>query len=450
MEESIFKKLAYPIVALSFIMVGVFTFLWIQEYKSLKILTIATGGRQGQYYAFGQALAKIAAKHSIRVRVRVIETEGSKRNLELLDKKKADLALIQSDTVVNPSIKAVSFLFPEVFHLLATRESGITRIKDLQGKQVALMPKGSGSYEVFWVLSRHYGLTESTLRGMPMAPEQAYTKLAKGQVDALFQVTALGNQAITRLLRTRKAELIPIEQGKALRLENPALENYAIPMGAYSGSPPIPDRDLPGIAVRSVLVTRQDLDSAMVTEITRILYEARNDLVSLFPQAATISVPESLKNLGFAFHPGAIAYYDRGKPAFIVEYAEPIGLLVSVLVLLVSGIWQFRMWLESRQKNRSDLYNLKILKLTDQIQQSETLEDLHELRRQLFAIFEKVIADLDCDRISPESFQSFTVPWQVALGSIRHREVIFFLSRQTSSENYSAIDTNPLILKDRD
>jgi TRAP transporter TAXI family solute receptor len=450
MEESILKKIAYPIVAVSFVMVGVFAFLSIQDHQSVKTLVLATGGKQGQYYAFGQAFAQVVAKHSTRLQVRVIETEGSKQNLIFLGNKKADLALIQSNVTVNPSIKAVSFLFPEVFHLLATRQSGINHIKDLKGKRIALMPEGSGSYDMFWVLSRHYGLSPNTLQAMPMPTEQAYTALAKKQADALFQVTALGNRAIADLLQTREVELIPIEQGEALRLIAPALEDYAIPIGAYSGSIPIPDRNLPGVAVRSVLVARQDLPPEVITELTRILYEARNDLVTLFPQAATISAPDSLKSLGFAFHPGAIAYYDQEKPAFIVEYAETIGLLVSVSVLLLSGLWQFRLWLEGRQKNRSDLYNINILTITDQIHQAKSLQELYELRQQLFAIFEKVIIDLDRDRISPESFQSFTVPWQVALGSIRHRELIFFLHRQTLVENNSQADVSPLILREKD
>ena len=34
------------------------------------------------------------------------------------------------------------------------------------------------------------------------------------------------------------------------------------------------------------------------------------------------------------------------------------------------------------------------------------------------------MVDLDEDRISPESFQSFTFPWEVAITTIRHREMV--------------------------
>jgi uncharacterized protein len=282
-----------------------------------------------------------------------------------------------------------------------------------------------------------------------MSPDRAYQSITENKVDAFFQVTALGNSAIARLLQTQPVHLIAIDQGAALRLTVPALEDQVIPLGTYNGAIPIPAQNLPGVAVRSLLVTRQDSDLEIIYELTRILYEARNDLVKLFPQAAMISEPNALQNLGFAFHPGATAFYDKGKPSFIVEYAEPLGLLVSVSVLVISGLWQFRMWFQSKQKNRADFYNLEILKLIDRISAAHSLGELEEIHHQLFKIFEKVILDLDRDRISPESFQSFTFPWQIALTTLRHRETLI-LSFQPLSQEPSSIPLNPRILEEND
>lgn len=437
MKESIFKKRAYPVVLISLMMAGIFALRWIQEQRAIKTLVLATAGSQGQYYAFGQALAQVVAQHNSHLQIKVIATEGSSQNLDFLRENKAQIALIQSNIPTDPTIKAVSFLFPELFHLIATDQSGIEQVQDLRGKRVALMPKGSGSYALFEVLSRHYGLSEQTIQGMPMSPQQAYQFLAEGRVDALFQVTALGNPAIARLLQTQPVQLIAIDQGAALRLSVPALEDQLIPIGTYDGAIPIPAQNLPGVAVRSLLVSREDVDWETIYELTRILYEARNDLVKHFPQAAMISEPDALQNLGFAFHPGATAFYDKEKPSFIVEYAEPLGLLVSVSVLLVSGLWQFRLWFQGKQKNRADFYNLEILKLIDNITSALTLAELEEIRQQLFKIFERVILDLDRDRLSPESFQSFTFPWQVALTTLRHRETLLLSLQSLSQESPS-------------
>lgn len=449
MKESILKKLAYPVVLISLIMATIFALRWIQDKQSTKTLILATAGKQGQYYAFGQAFAQVVAQHNPHLQIKVIATEGSSQNLEFLKENKAQIALIQSNIPTDPSIKAVSFLFPELFHLIATNKSGIRQVKDLRGKRVALMPRGSGSYALFGVLSRHYGLSEQDITGIPLSPDRAYQAIAEGQVDALFQVTALGNPAIARLLQKSPVQLIAIDQGAALRLTVPALEDQAIPIGTYNGAIPLPAENLPGVAVRSLLVTREDVDLETIYELTRILYEARNDLVKQFPQAAMISEPHTLQNLGFAFHPGATAFYDKEKPSFIVEYAEPLGLLVSVSVLMVSGLWQFRMWFQSKQKNRADFYNLEILKLIDRITSAHSLSELEAIRQQLFKIFEKVILDLDRDRISPESFQSFTFPWQVALTTLRHRETLLLSLPSLAQEPSSSLLT-PLTLEEND
>ncbi len=424
------NRLALPIVLLSIVMAGVFSVQWFRSQNQVRYLTIATGGKSGQYYAFAQALAKVVAKHQPHIQIKVLETEGSLQNEQLLREKKVQLAILQSDTPVSPSIKAVSFLFPEMFHLITAEKSGIEKVSDLKGKRIALMPKGSGSYALFWTLSQHYGLKPPDFKAVTLPPEQASFALEQGKVDAMFRVIALGNPSIAQLLQSSPNKLISIDQGAALQLTLPALEKSQIPKGTYNGAIPIPAEDLPVVAVRAILVTHDKVEQKVIYEITRLLHETRNELVKESPQAAMIRQPDSLIELGFSFHPGAIAYYDQNRPSFIVEYADTLGLLFSISVFAISGIWQLRMWLQEKQKNRADFYNLEIVKLIQQIDSIEDLEQLAEIRRKLFEIFEKVVVDLDKDRISPESFQSFTFPWEVALTTIRHRETILFNSRQ--------------------
>ena len=420
------NRFALPVVALSVVMAGIFAVQWFRTQNQVHRLTIAAGGKDGQYYAFASALAKVVAKHQPRIQIQVLETEGSLQNEQLLQENQVELALLQSDTPVTPETKAVSFLFPEMFHLIARHKSGIESVKDLKGKRIALMPRGSGSYTLFWVISEHYGLKSSDFQAIALPPEQADRALRTGQVDALFRVIALGNPTVSELLQSSPTKLIPIDQAAALQLSLPALEESLIPKGTYNGAVPIPDRDLPVVAVRAILVTREDVNEGIISEITRILHETRNELVKENPQAAMIRQPDSLLELGFSFHPGARNYYSQNEQNFIVQYAEPIGLVFSISVFAASGIWQLRMWWQGKQKNRTDFYNLEIMRSLEQIDAIEDIEKLAEVRSQLYKIFEKAIVDLDEDRISPESFQSFTFPWEVAMTTIRHREILLY------------------------
>lgn len=422
MQESILRKSAIFFALGSVLLVIIFAILWFHDSKKVHTLVLATGEEEGQYYAFSQALSKVINNHDNRIKIKVIQSKGSQENLKLLQQKKAQLALIQNDTIVDGSTKAVAFLFPEVFHLMVRQDSQIDNVSDLEGKRIALMPKGSGSYNLFWALQEHYQLDVDKIKTIPMPILEAHQALEKGQVDGLFQVISLENSAVIQLLNNPQIKLIPIDQGAALKLELPALEVMVIPKGSYHGGTPKPSQDLPGVGVRAVLVANKNINREVIFEITRILYEARNELVQEFTQASMIEPWDDQHHLGFTFHPGALDYYHQGNPSFLVEYAEAIGLCLSVSMLILSGIWQLRSWLTGKQKNRADLYNLQLLKIIDQIQETEDLEKLNEMRSQLLAMLNEVIIDLDKDLISPESFQSFTFPWQVALSATYQQE----------------------------
>ena len=427
--------IALTTVVLSVALVAGFSVQWARDRNRTYSLVLATGGQRGEYYAFGQTLAQVVADREPKIQIKVVATEGSQQNLALLEQDRAQMALVQSDEPLNQSARAIAFLFPEMFHLIARSDSNINQVSDLKSKRIALMPEGSGSYRLFWPLSQHYGLARADLQTSVLAPAAAHAALERGEVDALFRIVALGNPAVNQLLQTNRIRLVPIDQAEALQLFLPALEASQIPKGTYNGAVPIPAEDLPVVAVRSLLVVRQDVDRNVVNAIARSLFESRNELVKRNPQSSSIRQPESLHDLGLSFHPGAQDYYNQDEPNFFVEYAEPMGLLLSITMLCASGLWQFRIWLQGKQKNRADLYNLEIVALIEQVGTIDDLAELDTLRQKLFDIFAKVVSDLDEDRISPESFQSFTFPWEVAVSTLRHRE---FLLMNLSPPNPSA------------
>ena len=418
------NKSIFLLIFVSIIAASAFGWLWFRSQNRIANLAIATGGKQGEYYAFARALATVIARHQPQIQIEVRETEGSLENVRLLESNEVQLALIQSDTSIPISTRAIAPLFPEILHLIVTEESEIDSFSDLKGKRIALMPEGSGSYQIFWSLSSHYGLDNQDFVATPLSPPAAHAALKERQVDALFRVIALGNPTVSQLLRDGNTRLVPIEQGAAIQLFQPALFPSVIPQGTYNGAIPIPDRDLSVVALEALLVTREDIDRDLIYEITRILFETRNELARQNIQAAMIRQPEEPNDLRLPFHTGAKAYYNQDRPSFIIEYAEPLGLLLSVSVLCISGIWQLRVWLQGKQKNRADFYNLEVLRLIDRINSLDNLEQLNLLRTHLFEILEKVVVDLDEDRVSAESFQSFTFTWEVAMKTIGDREIL--------------------------
>lgn len=438
-------------IALVSILVAAAAFAGKLIYDSQRVyyLTIATAGRGGEYYAFGETLSQVLSRHNPRLRLRLVETSGSRENIELLEAKKVQLAIAQSDTLPTPSVRAVASLFPEVFHLIAAEPSQIRRVPDLKGKRIALMSETSGSYVFFWQLMQHYGLTKSDFQAVTLSPQAAHEQLRQGRVDAVFRSIALGNPEVRQLLQATPARLVPLEQVEAIKISHPQIEALEIPQGTYRANPPLPERDLPVASVQAILLTHTGVNEGAIYEITRSLYEHRNELSTLNPRAATVSSLSPGKGFGLPLHPGAKAYYSSDEPSFLEKYAEVLGLLLSIGLLCASSIWQLRSRLQARKKNRADAYNLRVLELVEQVHSSRDLAQLEAVRTQLFEILKKVIEDLDYDKISPESFQSFTFPWEVAIATVRHREMIlsaqkvaYGSSKNASLQDYDHHDDN--------
>lgn len=397
---------------------------FIYDRNRIYTVRLATGSPTGEYYAFGNAIAQVTEANEPKIRIEVIESDGSKQNMDDVHTHAVDLALVQNDTPIKRNVRAIAQLYPEMFHLIANKDANINTLSDLNGKRIALMPEGSGSYDLFWPLSQHYGLTKDNLQFRSMTVNEAHRSLQNGSVDALFRIIGLGNNSVAELLTNEQLKLVPIDQIGALQLTQPYLESTIIPKGSYDGGSPVPSEDLPVVAVSALLIANADVHPDVVKAITRILYEHRSELVRINPRTANIQSPDTSQNLGFPLHEGARSYYTQDNPSFLVTYAEPIGLLLSVSILLCSSLWQGRQWLISNQKDRADRYNLEILNLIEKIEQAKDFNELQELRQQLLEILRKVVVDLDIDRISPESFQSFTFPWEVANTAIRHQEII--------------------------
>ena len=416
-------RITVSILIISLLTAGGMAIQLFRQHRQSYVLTLATASRSGEYYKFGQALATVVARHHPQIQINVINTEGSAQNLDFIESGAAQLALIQGDSSIQSSAQAMALLFPETAHVLVNRQAGIETMADLQGKQVALPPKGSGAYQLFMPIAQHYGLKTDQMR--PLASTTAaYQQLQEGKVDALFQVIRPGNEALRTLLRLPNIDLLPIEQTDALRLTYPYLEDAFIPQGTYDGTIPLPSQDVKTVAVRALVIAHQQVNAEVIYAITRVLHERKMEIVALYPPAFTIERPESQEILGWSLHAGAEQYYTKNQPNFWVQYAELLGLFLSLAVLGISGIWQLRLWLIGRQKNRADMYNLQLLDLIETIQETQDLEELKQVRRRLLSILQAVVIDLDKDRISAESFQSFAMPWEVAITTLRHRETI--------------------------
>ncbi|MFZ1814941.1 MAG: TAXI family TRAP transporter solute-binding subunit [Rhizobiaceae bacterium] len=402
------------------------TWWWMERNQVPVTLKVGAGPYRTDSYQMMKEVAEVIARHSSTVRLDIVATSDSSRNISDLNARKVDLATIRSDTPVVADVRTMAELFPDFFQILVRSDSGASRIGDLVGKRVAIPPFGTDEFRSFWIIADHYDLPVDGVRWITMPFSKAAEELLSGKVDALFTVRSLRDRVLLDLFEDSKLknlplQFIPIDQAKAISIKRPFLGWEEIPKGSFDGSGPVPQWDTISSVVKRVLVTRADVDEGVIREITRVMFENRLDLTVRFALASAIRKPDIAEGLSIPLHDGADGYYNRNQPIFIQENAEPIALMVTLAAMLGSGLLALRSRFNRSQKNRMDSYNYVLLDLAEQAQLSASPEDITLLRTRMFDLLETVVRALDTDEVTEEGFQSFSLLYDSVREMLRER-----------------------------
>ena len=300
----------------------------------------------------------------------------------------------------------------------------------LRGKRLALPPEDSGEYKSFWSLAAHYGLSQSDIEIVSGTEKTTTWVFLNGDVDALFRVRAPGDQTLLDLIDKVSGQVLPIHQAPALRLRQPALQAGTIHAGSYRGRPPVPATDLPTVAVKLLLAVRGDVPDAVVFDLTSVLFERRREMISYEPLAGSITGPDRGAGTFLPIHPGARRFYDRDQPSFLQENAEPLALIVSVIVILVSLLVQLT---SIRRKKEMDRFNGELLLLADKARHAGSVEVIDQCDEELSNFVPRIVAATRNGRISSEQFDLFHFTYDSVEDAIRDRETQ--LLRQQTAAN---------------
>jgi uncharacterized protein len=298
----------------------------------------------------------------------------------------------------------------------------------LRGRMIAL-PRTGGQFQSFLRVAAHFGLSESDFRFVGETDSDADRAFSAGSADASFRVRALGNPAIQSLVQSGHLRLVRVDHAAAMRIHQPAFQPTIIPAGAYMGNPAVPAEDVPSVAVHRALLASAGTNDDAVREITENLLDHRqeiareisNDNASVRLLLAQVRRPDVQAQRGPAIHPGAVKFYEKDKPSFILVHADCIGLMITILVMVGSWIVELRAWLRNRQKGLSDGYSNRVIVLMNRAMEAGSVEGLEEIRGELLAILSAAVGDLDDDKLSSESFHSFRAILQIGLEAVRDR-----------------------------
>jgi TRAP transporter TAXI family solute receptor len=392
--------------------------LWYWNASREHTLLVAAGQKSSQAFQVAEALRKVISRHYPEIKMEVFETRGSLHNAKLLDEGAVQLATLQADQATGTSARLLAELYPNTFQIVARGDSGIRTISDLIGKRIALPPEQSGEYEAFWFLANYYSLTNESLRAFTGTERTTDWLLMNGDVDALFRIRAPGDASILRLIQKVDGRVIPIPQAAALQLRHPALAAGSIPQGSYKGRPAMPGSNEETISVKQLLLAREQVPSDVVAKIASVLFEHRRELMELVPIAGQITTPDASGQTLVPIHAGVRAFWDRDKPSFIQENAEPIALMITIAVVTASGCLQLA---NRRRKKVMDAYNRELITLGQRARNAPDFDTLDDCNNRLAEFVGRIVHETERGRINTAEFTLFNFAYDAVEDAIKDR-----------------------------
>ncbi len=384
-------------------------------------IIIAAGPRTSESFALASSIARVIERNRPSFSVEVFETQGSSENVHLLQLGQADFATVQADVITDGSVHAVASLYFDAYQLVVQNDSDIREPADLAGHRIAIGPARSGQNRSFWFVADHYDISPEDITALPMSTDAANFAMTQGQVDAVFRVRAVGNEAIRELVHDSGMRLVAIDQAAALSLHRPAIKSGYISRGSYRGNPALPGEDLSTAVIERFLVARADLDAGIVNTFTRTLFEQRSRLVAENNLAGFISSPDIDGKLSLAVHSGAQRYYDREKPSFWRQNTRILAPSLYVVAIVTSTLFGLRARIQRRHKVRVGDYNLELMDIADEVGRALDSASLQTLRLRLVDMLRGVVQDLDQDRVSQDDFEHFSFTWGAVDKMVRDR-----------------------------
>lgn len=399
----------------------------IVNYLTPPHLTLAAGDKTGESYMISEAIKKVIERRT-NIKLQVEETRGTTQNIEMLSTGKAQLAMAQVDVAaeeignvssqLKANIRTVTLLYKDTFQLVV-KNPQINQFAQLKGKTIALAATG-GQYQSFLTVAKHFGLSEkdfkitgldSNDKPIPGYNDRFADKdFRENKADAVFRVRVIGNKSIADLVNNHQGKLISIPQAEAMKIKQPAFESAIIPQGAYRGNYPVPNTNLSTVAISRLLLANDQVDANIIRKFIQTIYENRQEIANeipldhaeVKPLISSISPPKENSGVDIFLHPGAAAFYDKDKPSFIQEYADYIGLLLTILLLAFQWIRQLKLWIEKSKKDEADEYIKSAISLMKAGQYQ-----IEDRQRKLDKTFDEAAKSLIDERISQESFRTF-------------------------------------------
>ncbi|WP_046330654.1 TAXI family TRAP transporter solute-binding subunit [Polynucleobacter duraquae] len=346
-RKNIYNPVAVSIAFLILVAM-LFATLWVLVPPPPRSIELATGFPTGLYQQFGEKLQSELAEQGVSMKLRT--TGGTGDNLALLSDQYSgvDFAMVQggvADLSKYPDFISIAGVFYEPVWVwyressFPTESGRLGLLSQLKGKRVSIGNEGSGTLSLTSQLLAASGLSLSDIRAEKLKPLDALEKFKKGELDAVFLVSAAEAPLVKKFYETPGIRLMNFEQAEAYVHLFPFLSKVTVPRGVVSIAYDLPRQDIQVLAATATLVGKSDISPALVT----LLLGATYDVLKTYSYLQKPGEFPSGSGLDFPLHVDAEIYLKDG-PSFLHRHlpfwtAVWIGrfakIVIPLLVILI-------------------------------------------------------------------------------------------------------------------
>ncbi len=281
---------------------------------------MGTGSATGNYYQFGNAVSTVV-NNVTGANLTVNATGGSTENARLLGSGENEFAMIQSDVYSYAhdgielfdgapitNFKAITACYPEMVQIVVRKDSGITSVADMAGKNICVGAVGSGYEVAARQILGAYGMTYDDINQTFADQSTAKNGVQDGTFDGMFLCSGYPNSNVTEMSLNNNIDLVSIDDEHMEIL----LKDYPF----YSSFTPETDEynlghSITSVAVKCMLVCSDTFSDDEIYALTKSIYEHLDDIKEINAKANYMSLDAALSGIPSDLHPGAMRYYEE-------------------------------------------------------------------------------------------------------------------------------------------
>ena len=287
-----------------------------------------------------------------------------------------DMMIIDNNATYHKDVTVMIPLYPQILHVLHKKSIKPNSIYELfENRKVYAGMNSSSSYKLVQDLLMDFQIDKSSVELVDALG------LFDAEVIVLFS-ELISIQELVDLYDYEFYSLDDIDQlglgttAEAIAMHHPQFQPFILPSFIYGMRNKEP---ILTISNEAMLVCHRNLDENIVYNITKVIHENKQALFGISPLLnEAFDENYNISELMFPLHSGARNFLEREEPSWLEKYSGTIGILITLLIALMSGIFTLYNYRQLRKKDIIDTYYQQLLDIRNQMDSYLTPEQINE------------------------------------------------------------------------